>query len=501
MLRHHRSGASESFYELLPAGFVKMTTRRPSDAAAEDNSGDESQLDKAPSPVLPPPSSVSPDRAAFHSPQERETALTIRVPGDDEPHPPEEEGVVASNVRVDAKAAMPQGSAQRLPRRLQTLRSALLVKDAVERPKYILRPIRRQAQLPVMRQKRCDESQSPVRRVRAVESKEPSREGVESRHARNAKDVNETNREQRDSSSTPHSFDFSEESDTAVRPQTHEQIDAPSEQLTPTTIWLLFQQMMAEAGIQAEPQTTAGLTGRRRDYSHIDDTPLPDYCHDRQVHSGAQEASEKPILSRKVTSDTATAASQSALSPYAAMSAQHRGATKPRWEPPTNIPKLSASVEDFDWWFREMYEHLDSCNVQQDTEKLTFIRNWTTPAFNNHILSKAKHCGVSVDSLRTRFNAFCHFVTSEFTRETDSQTLLHKLHDLRNKVHTVDEAYELTERYAFCYNQKAKRAGDTPLPQRTIMMYFAGALQAKVRDYVTVIVQSQNPLAQTLEHA
>ena len=476
-----------------------METRRPSDVTSESNSGDEIQLDATVPPMLSQSLPVPIGQAAIQSLQEDQAALTMMIPDDSEVHAPNEDGVGIAATKTLSKTVLPQGSAKQLPRRLQTLRTTPLTKYTMERREYMLRPLRPQLPVPRALPKQRSCMHPLVRNTKEGKPKEPVRRREGSEQTGGTLSAKEATREHHPPTA-PSTFDFSEESDSHAVSKAHESAEAQIARLSPS-IRQLFRQMMAEAGIQTEPQTAAGLIGRKRDYSSIDKIPLPSYCYDRSECSDGQRRAGKPILGTIAPTEATTAMNQSTSLVGAVLAAQHRAATKPRWEPPTNIPKLSASVEDYDWWFREMYEHLDSCNVQQDTEKLTFIRNWTTPAFNNHILSKAKHCGVSIDSLRTRFNVFCHFVTSEFTRETDSQALLHKLHDLRNKAHTVDEAYELTERYAFCYNQKAKRAGDTPLSQRTIMMYFAGALQAKVRDYVTLLVQSQNPLAQTLEHA
>ena len=49
-----------------------------------------------------------------------------------------------------------------------------------------------------------------------------------------------------------------------------------------------------------------------------------------------------------------------------------RSQSKAHWVVPSHIDKLSASTSDFDWWFKEMREHLDACGIRnQDCRGMT----------------------------------------------------------------------------------------------------------------------------------
>ena len=166
------------------SAIIKMSTGRPSEAASDVTSSDEIQHDAVVPPVPPPVASDSSSPIATRSPQEPEIALTTMPVESNDAPPRNEEEAIAFDAESSPPAAASQSTTQQLPKRLQTLRSASLAKFVTERPKYLLRPIRRPIQMPLLRPKKRSELNPSVRKVGSREAKQLPADNSGPRHER-----------------------------------------------------------------------------------------------------------------------------------------------------------------------------------------------------------------------------------------------------------------------------------------------------------------------------
>ena len=172
-----------------------------------------------------------------------------------------------------------------------------------------------------------------------------------------------------------------------------------------------------------------------------------------------------------------------------------------RWETPAHLEVLSMRTRDYDWWFREMYRHMDKCGVVLPSDWMKFIRSHSEDEFCELVYARAEEEGVDAKQLLSNHDAFREYITLRYTKPHRAETIMQELLGLSEKKSTLHEAWKTTARLVFCYNQIMRRQQLQQISPRMHAKYFIGALGGKLRDHLYSAWTLKHPDVETADMA
>ena len=147
-----------------------------------------------------------------------------------------------------------------------------------------------------------------------------------------------------------------------------------------------------------------------------------------------------------------------------------------KWVPPSHIPQLDESIQDYDIWFQQMHQYLlQSCITQPaDQRYLTQLHcDWD---FFEAIVTRAKTLGISKEKLCSSRRIFRDFVCTYYTRPEALREVQDDLRQLGKKDLSVKEVWQELRRLFMSHDAKAKRQGYPELTDQQKVHYLIDSL-------------------------
>ena len=152
-----------------------------------------------------------------------------------------------------------------------------------------------------------------------------------------------------------------------------------------------------------------------------------------------------------------------------------------KWAPPSHIPPLDESIEDYDVWFHQMHQYLlQSCITQPaDQRYLTQLHcDWD---FFEAIITRAKTMGISKETLCGSRRTFRDFVCTYYTRPEALRDIQDELRKLGSKDLSVKEVWQELRRLFMSHDMKARRQGYPELTDQQKVEYLVDSLRPRVQ--------------------
>ena len=172
-----------------------------------------------------------------------------------------------------------------------------------------------------------------------------------------------------------------------------------------------------------------------------------------------------------------------------------------RWKTPNHIPKLSHVTVDYDWWFRQMREHLDECRFTHQSELIRHYRIHCDRDFWAEVRDKLKTDEVDPSKVMTHPHKFQEYVCFRFTKPTYPNEVMGRLLALKEKGMEPTAAWLETSKLVFCYNEFMRRRQGVLLTDLQHAYHFAHALKPAVRAYIYDLLEQRHPKVRTARGA
>ena len=163
-----------------------------------------------------------------------------------------------------------------------------------------------------------------------------------------------------------------------------------------------------------------------------------------------------------------------------ALLSQRERPLRGKWVPPSHIPQLDESIEDYDLWFHQMHQYLlQSCITNPADQRFpTQLHcDWD---FFEAVVTRAKGMNISKEMLCGSRRIFRDFVCTYYTRPEALREVQDELRSLGKKDLSVKEVWQELRRLFMSHDAKAKRQGYPELTDQQKVEYFIDGLRPRV---------------------
>ena len=164
-----------------------------------------------------------------------------------------------------------------------------------------------------------------------------------------------------------------------------------------------------------------------------------------------------------------------------------------KWVPPSHIPQLDESIEDYDLWFHQMHQYLlQSCITSPaDQRFLTQLHcDWD---FFEAIITRARSMNISKETLCSSRRVFRDFVCTYYTRPEALREVQDELRNLGRKDLSVKEVWQELRRLFMSHDTKAKRQGYPELTDQQKVEYLIDGLRPRVQFLMSWLRRQRHP--------
>ena len=169
-----------------------------------------------------------------------------------------------------------------------------------------------------------------------------------------------------------------------------------------------------------------------------------------------------------------------------------RTQAKGQWVIPTHIDKLAANTPDFDWWFKEMREHLDACGIRNQDEWIDHYRVHCNSDFWQAIWERIQEEKLDPALIMQHPHRLQEYVCFRFTPKTYPSAIITRIFALKNKNLEVTQAWNETSKLVFCYNEYQRRHQGELISARKHSEYFVGALKGHLFTHMNSLLDQHH---------
>ena len=149
-----------------------------------------------------------------------------------------------------------------------------------------------------------------------------------------------------------------------------------------------------------------------------------------------------------------------------AMIAQNSKTLTGKWKVPDELSKLGVDTVDYDWWFRQMYEHLDNCCITGQTDWIRFFRVHSKQGFWHSVRRRLEAEGIEPSQVLQHADKFHEYVALRYTPPNYPDKVMHQLLRLQGQKLDIEKAWSESEKLVFCYNECMRRRHGTLITDR-----------------------------------
>ena len=170
-----------------------------------------------------------------------------------------------------------------------------------------------------------------------------------------------------------------------------------------------------------------------------------------------------------------------------------------KWQTPTHFERLDAETSDFDWWFREMHLHLDSCCITRQEYWMHFYRLHCQPEFWRSIRARLRSEGITPYKIMHHPHKFQEYVCLRYTRPTYADEIRQRIFALNKRKLPTSEAWREISKLIYCYNEFMRRTKGTPYSDAEHSTYFINTLHEPLFQHLNHLLLQQHPSVRTAD--
>ena len=164
-----------------------------------------------------------------------------------------------------------------------------------------------------------------------------------------------------------------------------------------------------------------------------------------------------------------------------------------KWTPPSHIPQLDESIEDYDLWFYQMHQYLLQSCITNPADQRYLTQLHCDGDFFEAIVTRAKSLGIAKRTLCGSRRTFRDFVCANYTRPEALREIQDGLRDIAKKDLSVKGVWQELRPLFMSHDAKAKRQGYPELTDQQKVDYLIDGIQPRIKFLMSWLRRQRHP--------
>ena len=164
-----------------------------------------------------------------------------------------------------------------------------------------------------------------------------------------------------------------------------------------------------------------------------------------------------------------------------------------KWTPPSHIPQLDKSIEDYDLWFYQMHQYLLQSCITNPADQRYLTQLHCDGDFFEAIVTRAKSLGIAKRTLCGSRRTFRDFVCTNYTRPEALREIQDGLRDIAKKDLSVKGVWQELRPLFMSHDAKARRQGYPELTDQQKVDYLIDGIQPRIKFLMSWLRRQRHP--------